>query len=364
MPAASTTSTREQDDLSLLRFLPPLPRTLPWSLVGEKLGGVAVVYTACGIFVGIAHAILEAFRRSVSPLAWWVCAGIVYGEVGMAVAFHAYILLADPGRVQRRPKNSLPLPAAVREALQAKSVAADAAQAEPAEGIAVTVLGEQDGPSKSEWPMGNITSFGYDDRKHRAGGGPLTLHDPSAAKKEAGEGDAADGSTPPREETAWPVVGASYCVRCCVWRHESRPSKMACGKLSIMCKCDRDANQTLPHHCSQCGRCVMDFDHHCGVLGRCIAGGNLGAFYGLLTMAAVGPLTVLFLLPITLGAIALAASGYWWGSLLLLLGVFGSIGGTFFWCVKAGLCCSYDETPQPNFVGGYAGRPHFDYPIN
>ncbi len=71
--------------------------------------------------------------------------------------------------------------------------------------------------------------------------------------------------------------GSSYCVRCLVWRRPA-PGRKA-------------------HHCSTCGRCVVDFDHHCGVLGRCIAGsglsGNLWAFYSLLGLSYSGGLTTL-----------------------------------------------------------------------
>lgn len=71
--------------------------------------------------------------------------------------------------------------------------------------------------------------------------------------------------------------GQVYCVRCCIWRPESRSF--------------RDTT----HHCSICQRCVVDFDHHCGVFGRCIAGrgwrGNMGYFRGILICAFVGFLT-------------------------------------------------------------------------
>eukprot|EP01065_Artemidia_motanka_P004594 TRINITY_DN12180_c0_g1_i1.p1 TRINITY_DN12180_c0_g1~~TRINITY_DN12180_c0_g1_i1.p1 ORF type:complete len:228 (+),score=59.66 TRINITY_DN12180_c0_g1_i1:28-684(+) len=62
--------------------------------------------------------------------------------------------------------------------------------------------------------------------------------------------------------------GASYCVRCFVWRRGS------------------DA-----HHCRTCNKCVLGFDHHCSVLGHCIAGRNLASFSVLLLMVAAGIVT-------------------------------------------------------------------------
>ena len=103
--------------------------------------------------------------------------------------------------------------------------------------------------------------------------------------------------------------GHTYCVRCCVWRHQ--PAHLRPASPST----DRDSQGTryatavpLPlwadeevvhdvnvHHCSTCQRCVAHFDHHCTFLGRCIAGegfgGNMGFFKLLLFSGASGLLT-------------------------------------------------------------------------
>jgi hypothetical protein len=82
--------------------------------------------------------------------------------------------------------------------------------------------------------------------------------------------------------------GHVYCIRCCIWRHRRRPSRIG----GAFCVNIEDENV---HHCSVCQRCVRHFDHHCGVFGRCIAGdgcrGNMGYFKMILTMALAGFMT-------------------------------------------------------------------------
>ena len=82
--------------------------------------------------------------------------------------------------------------------------------------------------------------------------------------------------------------GASYCVRCCVWRHAAKSA----------------------HHCSVCQHCVANFDHHCSFLGRCIAGslsdwsGNMPYFKILLGMGH-------WSVPTTVGAIGAYLHAEW-----------------------------------------------------
>jgi len=87
--------------------------------------------------------------------------------------------------------------------------------------------------------------------------------------------------------------GRTFCVRCFVWRPAAGE-----GADEESCICPSvPTPRAQPHHCSVCGRCVVDFDHHCGVLGRCIAGsgwrGNLRYFYILCSMAPFALTTVM-----------------------------------------------------------------------
>eukprot|EP00929_Paragymnodinium_shiwhaense_P098363 TRINITY_DN59841_c0_g1_i1.p1 TRINITY_DN59841_c0_g1~~TRINITY_DN59841_c0_g1_i1.p1 ORF type:complete len:314 (+),score=20.76 TRINITY_DN59841_c0_g1_i1:214-1155(+) len=98
----------------------------------------------------------------------------------------------------------------------------------------------------------------------------------------------------------------SYCVRCCVWRDTLVPSKPCWGLRGRELE---QSQKSKVHHCSICGRCVLQFDHHCGVFGRCIAGsglytGNMVFFMVLCMMGPIGILT-------TSSAVALVVVYYW-----------------------------------------------------
>ena len=87
--------------------------------------------------------------------------------------------------------------------------------------------------------------------------------------------------------------GASYCVRCCVWRRAPPPPAERAVQewqqwlwrhhpaVASNCPC---AGGRPAHHCSVCQRCTADHDHHCGVLGRCITGRNMPWFVLLVAM--------------------------------------------------------------------------------
>ena len=110
-------------------------------------------------------------------------------------------------------------------------------------------------------------------------------------------GDSLEGLENVRDDSD----GASYCVRCCVWRRAPPPPAERASEqwqqwlwrhhpaVARNCAC---AGGRAAHHCSLCQRCVVDHDHHCGVLGRCIAGHNMQWFVLLVVSGWLAMFTV------------------------------------------------------------------------
>ena len=222
--------------LSLLPFLPPMPRPDYRALRLEQLGGTALIMVICGLCIGVAHGLfaLTNLRGELSTEARSVVLGVVYGMAALAFTFRLSIVFGDcAGIIRRSRANCLPVPP---EALDYLRKAA---------------AGERPYGQMLRREVGNI-----------------------------------------RHED-----GRSYCVRCCVWRHtQVKRCCSPCGMRLPWCS-GCDATDIDPHHCSTCGRCVSGFDHHCGVLGACITESNMFPFNGLIALGVVAPLYSLFLVP-------------------------------------------------------------------
>lgn len=272
----------------LLKQLPPMPAGEFKSRMLEILTGIAVVYGAAGICIGIGFWILESIPAGATTRQ--VCAGILYALGGSAAIMHALVVFGPKSIIHRGRGTCLPLPDQLRAHLEFRARAhKDGTQATAEEAAEATM------------PTANVHST---------------------------------GEVP---------IGSTYCVRCCVWRHPPRTPKP--NAWPRPCPCATGSTEQSPHHCSTCGHCVADFDHHCGVLGACIAENNLWAFYGLLMLGAAGPLYACILLPVALGCAAFAIEGLWWALALLLLSTFALMGGIAYWCMRGDplasllMCC-------------------------
>lgn len=128
--------------------------------------------------------------------------------------------------------------------------------------------------------------------------------------------------------------GASYCVRCLVWRRRRPPGEDSGSALAEhLCKVlECSGSSKAFHHCSTCQRCVVDFDHHCGFFGRCIAGkgfgGNMGYFKAILALGFAGNATGWGCLLLALG---FTEYGYW----------IAVICGGYFGCVFCMFCSGW-----------------------
>lgn len=224
-----------------LARLPPLPSPNHYGLHNQFLTGC---FTVGGIiFVCVAATITAAcLGLRDEPALMWASIIAVCIEAIVAVGCFVAIHYVDPGVIHRGPHTCLPLPAVVKDALDA----------------------------------GTIGSFGH---------------------------------------TNLVQDGRTFCVRCFVWRPATPAFGATHGHGGIGgggCRCGIGVGVAQHvHHCSDCQRCVVDFDHHCGVLGRCIAGkglrGNLIYFRLLIIVGQIGVLTAS---AAVIGAVS--KTGEWW----------------------------------------------------
>jgi len=107
------------DAHALLKALPPLPSP-DWStLRSEYLWCAATVGGVFAVCAGVAHAVTLAAMQRCSPAIRDGCLWAIYAQSCLAFLCLAALHLLDPGIVRRSPKNCLPLPPAVAQALRA-----------------------------------------------------------------------------------------------------------------------------------------------------------------------------------------------------------------------------------------------------
>jgi len=257
---------------SLLKYLPSLPRPAYWTLLQERLTGVAVIGSICGVCGGTAHGFCNfAEKWGDTPLPREVPVAVLsvtYSLVALAVSFQLVVLFGAKGRIARSKTSCLPLPREAVDYLQ------KLAAGEKVEG-------------QMAWH--NLT----------------------------------------RSDDAH-----TFCVRCFVWRPEKRQVRkccpLPCGLTLPYCEVD-DELEASSHHCSTCGRCAVGFDHHCGVLGACITEANTFFFRGLLVLGVLGPAFTFLLVPAVLGTAVLCSSAdpdrRWIAILVLALEIAITMGG-------------------------------------
>ena len=241
--------------LSLLKHLPRMPRPDYMALLKERSVGVAVCGTSASICLGLIHgflALAETWDANGQGLPQKARLAILmpsYALASLAACFYLYLCLGGAGVIHRSTASCLPLPP------EAAAYLTRVAAGE-------SVDGQIAGKNLEHPDKGN---------------------------------------------------GATYCVRCCVWRAGRRPQRHCCttrpcGLQLPVCDSADENIDLYPHHCSVCGRCVHGFDHHCGVLGACITEGNMIAFRGLIVIGCLGPIVTLLVVPTSLGVIVLWAS--------------------------------------------------------
>jgi len=245
---AETLPPPDDGGLSLLRHLPPLPRPHYAAMLQERAIGASLTGVICAICIGIVHGLVSAAEKwSHGDIPDVVCFVVVYVAYGLSGMAVVLELFLLLG-----------CKGVIR---RSKTTTL------PLPPEVLAYLQKTEASQRPEGQVGMRNLVGSD--------------------------------------------GRTYCVRCCVWREESRPAKpfhspMPCIKLCDVCEVD-DFDTVHSHHCSTCGSCVDGYDHHCGVLGVCITETNMFAFRGLLTLGVLGPLAALLIAPTILSVATLLA---------------------------------------------------------
>lgn len=214
-----------------VKALPPFPTPSRCELCAERSGGCLLVGMIIAFCVSCVMLTTGSAVPSAVPIATF-CRYLVCTEAIVALSFLFALQYLGLGAIERTPETCFPLPEVIADRLRRDSRAAV---------LGRRALSDGNAPLVPVAVPATERTLAY--RLRAAVEGQGNVHDPAG-------------------------VRGVYCVRCFVWRSEDG------------------------HHCSECQRCVPEFDHHCGVLGCCVNGGgfrgNMWIFIGLICMAAVG----------------------------------------------------------------------------